>query len=390
MTNKTPTAVAVSPSPLRSLADISRLLILNTDSYKTSHFLQYPPGTRQVFSYIESRGGVHDRTVFFGLQYILKEYFTKLITAGDVELATEICAAHGVPFNRKGWLHIVTSHGGRLPARILAVAEGTVVPTHNVLLTIENTDPLCYWLTSFLETMLMRVWYPITVATNSWMTRQLIRQYLEETGDVSGLDFKLHDFGSRGTSSMESSVIGGMSHLVNFKGSDTLGAVLGARTYYQEPMAAFSIPASEHSSITSWGRNGEVAAYRNMLTQFGRQGALLAVVSDSYDLGNAVENIWGTELRQEVIDSGAVLIVRPDSGDPTSIVLKGRSEPRTRSQKTDVRLHVIGHGVPRRSRLVLHWFNEADCSGDFKRFDSDYGSTFIIWPRTKPMCPRSS
>ena len=46
-------------------------LLLNTDSYKASHWLQYPPGTDATFFYVESRGGLHDRTVFFGLQAIL-------------------------------------------------------------------------------------------------------------------------------------------------------------------------------------------------------------------------------------------------------------------------------------------------------------------------------
>jgi nicotinamide phosphoribosyltransferase len=30
------------------------------------------------------------------------------------------------------------------------VPEGTVVPCHNVLMTIENTDPECFWLTNYL------------------------------------------------------------------------------------------------------------------------------------------------------------------------------------------------------------------------------------------------
>ena len=58
---------------LKSLADIARLTALNTDSYKASHWLQYPPDTTHVFSYIESRSGLHEHTLFFGLQYILKE-----------------------------------------------------------------------------------------------------------------------------------------------------------------------------------------------------------------------------------------------------------------------------------------------------------------------------
>ena len=307
---------------LKSLADISRLIVLNTDSYKASHWLQYPLGTSHVFSYIESRGGTHDQTLFFGLQYILKEYFTQGVTADDVVLAEDVCKAHGVPFNRDGWMHIVGVHAGRLPVRIRAVAEGTRVPVHNVLVTIENIDPACAWLTSFLETALLRVWYPTTVATNSWATKQLIARYLDQTGDPAGLPFKLHDFGARGVSSLESALLGGMAHLVNFMGTDTMSALLGARVYYGEPMAGFSIPAAEHSTITAWGHDGEAEAYRNMLRVFAKPGALVAVVSDSYDLDHAVESLWGRELRQAVIDSGATVIIRPDSGDPTQVVLK--------------------------------------------------------------------
>ena len=320
------TSIAPSTRPsarpvLGSLAEISRLLVLNTDSYKTSHWLQYPPDTTAVFSYIESRGGVHDRTVFFGLQYILNEYFSRPVTAADVTLAAEVCALHGVPFNAEGWMHIVMRHGGRLPVRIMAVPEGSVVPTNNVLLTIENTDPSCAWLTSYLETALMRLWYPITVATNCWMARQLIAGFLEDTGDTAGLPYKLHDFGARGVSSLESALIGGMAHLVNFQGTDNISAVLGARAFYGEPMAGYSIPAAEHSTITSWGRDGELDAYRNMLRQYAKPGAIVAVVSDSYDLDNAVRNLWGFALRQEVIDSGATVVIRPDSGDPSTMVL---------------------------------------------------------------------
>jgi nicotinamide phosphoribosyltransferase len=307
---------------LNSFGDIARLLVLNTDSYKTSHWLQYPPGTQTVFSYVEARGGTLPYTVFFGLQVILKEYFSKPVTAQDVALAAEVCAAHGLPFHREGWLHIVHAHGGRLPVRIRAVPEGSVVPVGHALVTVENTDPACCWLTSFLETALLRVWYPTTVATHSHATKRLIAGALARSGSPEGLPFKLHDFGARGVSSLESAMLGGMAHLVNFQGTDTMTALLGARVYYGEPMAGFSIPAAEHSTITAWGREGELDAYRNMLRQFGKPGALLAVVSDSYDLDAAVTRLWGGELRQEVIASGATVVIRPDSGDPTTVVLR--------------------------------------------------------------------
>ena len=299
---------------------ISKSIILNTDSYKVSMDRQYPAGTTGVYSYIESRGGRYDRTVFFGLQAFIKEYLLAPITQVDIDIADEILTAHGEPFNRAGWQYILDTHRGYLPVVIRAVPEGTVVPVKNVLATIENTDPECFWLTTWLETALLRaVWYGTTVATQSYTIKQVILDYLERTGDPTTIDFKLHDFGARGVSSMESAGIGAAAHLVNFMGTDTITGILFAREYYNAGIAGFSIPAAEHSTITSWGRDGEVDAYRNILNNFAKPGSIVAIVSDSYDIYNAAENLWGGELRQQVIDSGATVVIRPDSGDPVEV-----------------------------------------------------------------------
>lgn len=294
--------------------------ILNTDSYKVSMWKQMPAGTTGVYSYIESRGGRYDRTVFFGLQAFIKEYLLDPITQSDIDIADEILTAHGEPFNRAGWQYILDKHMGYLPVVIRAVPEGTVVPVKNVLATIENTDPKAFWLTTWLETALLRaIWYPTTVATQSWTIKRVILDFLEKTGDPNLIDFKLHDFGARGVSSLESAAIGGAAHLVNFMGTDTISGLLYAREFYNSPIAGFSIPAAEHSTITSWGRDNEVKAYENMVRQFGRAGSIVAVVSDSYDIFNAASKLWGEDLRQLVIDSGATVVIRPDSGDPVEV-----------------------------------------------------------------------
>jgi nicotinamide phosphoribosyltransferase len=303
--------------------DLNKNLILNSDSYKYSQFNQYPPQTEGVFSYIESRGGHHDETLFFGLQMFLKDYLMKPIRMEDIDIAEAIIQAHGEPFYRGGWEYIVKKHGGHLPVRIKAVPEGSVIPVKNVLLTIENTDPNCYWLTSFLETSLLRsIWYPTTVASNSYNSKKLILNYLIRNGDPNLIDFKMQDFGFRGVSSYESAGIGGLAHLVNFKGTDTVAALLYGKEFYHEDMAGYSIPASEHSTITSWGKENEVEAYRNMLNLHAKPGALLACVSDSYDIYNACDKLWGEELKEQVIESGATLVVRPDSGNPVEVNLK--------------------------------------------------------------------
>jgi nicotinamide phosphoribosyltransferase len=296
--------------------------VLDTDSYKASHWLQYPPGTDATFFYMESRGGTYESTVFFGLQAILKASLGRLVTHAHVDEARDFFAVHGEPFNETGWRRIVDVHGGRLPVRVRAVPEGCVVPTHQALLTIESTDPDAFWLPSYLETLLLRLWYPVTVATISWQARRTLMHYLDATSDdpAGQIPFKLHDFGARGVSSAESAGLGGMAHLVNFLGTDTVSGVLAARAFYGEPMAGYSIPAAEHSTITSWGRDHEVDAYRNMLTRFARPGSLVAVVADSYDIYHAIREHWGKTLRDEVVASGATVVVRPDSGDPVDVV----------------------------------------------------------------------
>ena len=295
-------------------------IILNSDSYKYSQWVQYPPGTEYVYSYIEARGGKYDEIVFLGLQAFIQEYLSVRVTRKMINEAEMILEVHGEPFNKEGWEYIVEKLDGKLPVEIKAVAEGTVLRPKNVMLSIVNTDPKCFWLTSFLETALLRaIWYATTVCSNSYHSKQIILEALERTGDPSSIGFKLHDFGARGVSSFESAGLGDMAHLVNFMGTDTITGVLAAMEYYDADVCGFSIPAMEHSTVTSWGRDREVEAYRNMLKIYGKPGAVVAFVSDSYDIYEACKK-WGTELIDEVKDSGAVVVVRPDSGDPVQVV----------------------------------------------------------------------
>ena len=295
-----------------------------TDSYKTSHWKQYPKGTSKVYSYLESRGGKFDNTMFYGLQYFIKQYLSgQVVTEEKIQKAKKFWDAHLGPdhFNEAGWRHILDNHNGHLPVRIKAVPEGTVVKTGNVLVTVENTDPEVPWLTNFLESILLQVWYPITVGTLSREVKKNLISYLKKTTsynpeEISGVvAFMLHDFGFRGVSSVESSGLGGSSHIINFMGTDTVSAILFAQEFYNtENPLAFSIPASEHSTITSWGEPFEVKAMENMLDSYPT--GLVACVSDSFDIIRACRDYWGTALRDKILSRDGRLVIRPDSGDP--------------------------------------------------------------------------
>jgi nicotinamide phosphoribosyltransferase len=292
--------------------------LLCVDSYKASQSQTYPEGTDFVYSYIESRGGEYDRTLFFGLQYILKRYFSRPIIKAQVDEAERVWNEHGEPFDRKMWDYIVNRLDGRLPIEIRALPEGTVVKNKNVLMTIVNTDSRCAGVVSFFETILLQVWYPTTIATNSYRCRQIIRKYMEETCDnLDGISFKLHDFGFRGASSQESAGIGGMGHLCSFLGTDTMKAVLFAKKYYNEPMAGFSIPAGEHSCVTSYQQGGEKEYFGKMIDLFD----LFACPIDSYSTWDFIENVLGAYI-DKLKEKGGVFIARPDSGDPLTVPVR--------------------------------------------------------------------
>jgi nicotinamide phosphoribosyltransferase len=299
--------------------------ILGSDSYKVTHWLQYPPGTQKVYSYLESRGGVYPYTLFFSLQYLLKRYLVgERVSAANVIQANKILGQHFGDqrvFNFAGWMELVNKHQGRFPVRIKAVPEGTKVPNGNVLMTMENTDPAFPWITNYLESLLLKVWYGTTVATQSNAIRRDILEQLKRTGTPAEIDFKLHDFGYRGVSSEESARVGGAVHLLNFNGTDTLRAFELIHDYYgfDEKVAGFSVPAAEHSTITSWGKEREAEAYLNMLNRFPT--GIVAVVSDSYDIMKAVNEIWGDSIREQVLNRQGITVIRPDSGDPPSTVL---------------------------------------------------------------------
>jgi nicotinamide phosphoribosyltransferase len=292
-----------------------------TDAYKETHWKQYPKGTQYVYSYLESRGGKFDHTVFFGLQYLLKRYLIgRVVTNESIDEAIEMCEeVFGFKyFNEDGWRYIANDLGGRLPLEIKAVPEGTPVQVKNVLMTIVNTDPKAYFLPNFFEGLLELVWYPITVATISREVKKEIDGWAIKTGqDVSIVH--LNDFGFRGGSSVESDAVGGMAHLVNFNGSDTLVARKFAKIYYGATLVPLppllSVYAAEHSTVTSYGEEHELDAYRSIIANAPDE-AIISIVIDSYDAMRAVDEYFGRDLKEIVLERRGKVVMRPDSGDP--------------------------------------------------------------------------
>jgi len=305
---------------------IKRNPLLLTDVYKMGHMEQYVPGCTKVYSYLQARkANIFKKSVFFGLQYYMDEYLSKPITKDDaIEFLDVKKKITGTESKEVEEQIFKLAKLGYWPIEIKAVEEGSIVPTNNVLMTMTNTNPDFYWTVGFVESLLLKIWYPITVATCSMEYSKIVAKYFMDTVEENLYylsNFTVHDFGYRGDSSEEGAIISGMAHLTSFNGSDTIPAYNGILNYYgnnhQNTCIMSSIPASEHSVMCSFGRNKEIDAYKHMLKLY--PSGLVSIVSDTYNIWNVLTE-FAKELKNDILNRDGKVVFRPDSGNPEYII----------------------------------------------------------------------
>ena len=292
--------------------------IMLTDSYKLSHFNQYPPNMAAMQSYLESRGGEYNAIPFFGLKYYVDNYLDTILDI-DVEEADFFAKMHGVSFNRGGFNYI--SELGYWPVKIIAKPEGTICRPNDVLMTIESTDENVPWVANYLETLLMKVWYPCTVAAKAYHVHKIIEKQYDSIGaDKVGIDFVYHNFGDRGSTSVEAAALGGIAHLTSFKGTDNFNCLrLACNLYGDETGVGFSIPATEHSTVTSWGKTDEYVMIAKYLENY-KNSPIIACVLDSYNIFSAVDFVTSHLKAKIESPEYPIFVIRPDSGNPLDVI----------------------------------------------------------------------
>lgn len=292
--------------------------IFNTDSYKQGHWLMTPQNVSKSNVYWEARkNSKWNYTLFFGLQYILKDYFVgSVVTNQDVERLHNLIKAH-VPnveiFNIKGFERILNKHNGKLPIEIYAPKEGTLINKGNVIINVRSTDEEFPTIGAYFDSLLQHVWYPTLVATKSFFLKRSISRYVKDC------DFNMHDFGLRACTCVDQAAIGGASHLINFSGSDTIPALLFIQHFYnKKDVAAFNIPANEHFVSLCFGDGaGEEKYIQSLLDKFPT--GFLSILPDTYNTKNFVSKIL-PKFKEQIIaryennpDKLSRLVIRPDS-----------------------------------------------------------------------------
>lgn len=298
-------------------------VLLSTDVYKMGHMSQYTPGITKVYSYLTTRSDKNFKELtWFGLKYYVEKYLKAPITANDafefIGLYEKILGVCPRDVQNK---ILALAQLGYWPLEVKALEENQVYPIGTVLMTITNTLPDFYWCVGFIESLLLKVWFPSTVATYSAHYRKLAKKFYDETVSEANqflLDYAVHDFGYRGDTSEESAAISGGAHLLNFKGSDTVLALPFVENYYPEyQLTMQSVPASEHSVMCSFGRHNEIEAVRNMLRTYPT--GIVSIVADTYDLWEFITGIL-PQLKDDILARDGKVVIRPDSGDPVKII----------------------------------------------------------------------
>jgi len=297
-------------------------IIMMADSYKYGHHKQYPKDMSYMYDYIEARKGPEEITIS-GLQYYIKRYLSQKITTESVEEAAEFAKFHGIDFNYDGWMYIAKQLNGKIPIRIKAVEEGVKVKPGVPLVVVESTDENVPWVVGWVETMLMKIWYPTVITTKSKQVFEMLKKY----GSEEWARFAYHNFGDRSMTSVESAAISGFAHNCIFMGTDNFNSLKFARDYYGAEISAFSVFATEHSSTTANAEGStekEIKFVERMVKENDKEGAILSFVADSYDVFNFVEKVTSENsyIRSKIQERKQKIVIRPDSGNPIEVISK--------------------------------------------------------------------
>lgn len=409
--------------------------ILACDGYKTSHRKQYSPHSEIVYSTWtprKSRMEGVNKVVVFGIQYFIKDYlidsfnetFFNRLKDEVINEFKRIMRNYTGDDDASHWeaLHDL----GYLPLRIDALPEGTLCPIRVPMFTIHNTKQEFYWLTNFIETIMStEVWKPMTSATIALEYRKILDKWAEKTcDDNSHVDFQGHDFSMRGMAGLDAACSSGAGHLLSFKGTDTIPAILWLEKYYnancEKDVVGTSIPATEHSvaetniieleeiinnerkkfknfdGLMDSRKQAELEYFKRLLNVY--PNGVFSYVADTYNLWEVLTDILPL-LKDKIMSRDGKVVIRPDSGDPCDIICGLNTKEVILKQTEDITLKQVDYSSypyteqQNKGVIELLWdiFGGTINSKGYKVLDPHIGCIYgdaITLERAEEICKR--
>lgn len=313
--------------------------MLLIDFYKAVHAEMLPKGITKSVSYFTprmSRVKRWNEVAMFGLQGFIKEYLVDYFNEyfffeyrnkaiGTYKTVMDATLGEGT----YGLQKIEDLYDlGYLPIEIKALPEGTLVPMHVPMFSIENTHKDFAWLPQALESLISaEMWHPMIAATVGHTYRQIVNKFYEMTCDDNTVKARaLGAFDFRGEECLQSAVKAGAGWCLSFLNTATVPTIPYLERNYncdctKEPVA-FGNPSTEHSvACSNYAIDGdEETLIKRLLTEIYPNTSFSAVL-DSYDYWNVVENIL-PKLKNEIMNHNGCFLVRGDSGDCVDVVTR--------------------------------------------------------------------
>lgn len=336
------------------------------DSYCLGHRNQYPKGLKKSYASFTPRGSMskkYNKTVFFGLQYLIKKYLIEEFdnnffnrprneAVHEYKELAEYHLGNKINCDHIGQLHDL----GYLPLKIKSLPEGALVPMGVPCSTITNTHKDFAYLATYIQTIFScTIWPGCNYALVSYLYRQLYEKYSQETCDNNNhIDFQGHLFSYRGLPSNECAMINGAAHLLSSKGTDSIPSIPFVQHYYNERPEAFSVIASEHSTATSQAQvTSEFDHFLRMLNE--NPNGIISIISDSYSYFNVLTEFL-PKLKEKILSRNGKTVIRPDSGDQLHIVC-GDPNGKTEAERKGTLIlldEVFGHTLNSKGYKVLN------------------------------------
>lgn len=320
----------------------------HADFYKNCHYSMFPKNMAYGYSYLSARKG---KVLWFGLRYYLIKYLTgNVVTIEKIKEAKELIdnSLGKNVFNLNDWMDILFRYNGKLPVKIKSLNEVNYVNAGIPLLTIENTDCRHPWLSSYLETLLVNVWYPTSVATLARTYKEMLEIYSRTCEwPQEWLKTALSNSGMRSSACPEAGALASAAHLLSFDCTAAPAGISLLKKYYNFGQKISITNGAEHSVITSFGQENELSAYISCLNSFPELPITIPV--DSYNIYYAVEKFFGEDLKELILNRPGTVYVRPDSGDVIPVLLK---VTKILADKFGYRVNIKGYNIINKIRII--------------------------------------